>query len=143
MKKTLTISLLTLAFLVPGAFLSAQTEKASPALDYSGFVNCDGVKTPSEKGRQNKCDFKALIDLVQKMINWLFYISIPIATVLFAYAGLLYLSGKESNINKAKAIFLAVVIGFIIMLVAWFAVSTILKWFASPDSGATSLIADK
>ena len=101
------------------------------------------MTTASEQGRQKECDFAALIALVQKMINWLFYISIPIATVLFAYAGLLHLSGKESNIKQSWAIFQAVAIGFIIMLVAWFAVSTVLKWFADPNSGATSLIETK
>ena len=157
MKKVFIITLLVLStLLTPQIFLFAQTKTttdAPPALDYKGFVNCDGViakeknkdgvMVNSEPDRLNKCDFADLIDLVQKMINWLFRISIPIATVLFAYAGLLYLSGQKGKIDNAKAIFLAVVIGFIIMLVAWFAVSTLLKWFASPNSGATTLIGDK
>ncbi|MES3031350.1 MAG: hypothetical protein V4697_02965 [Patescibacteria group bacterium] len=144
MKKIFVITLLALSILTPGAFLLAQSNTpVAPKLDYSGFVNCDGVITKGEEGRKTKCDFAALIALVQKMINWLFYISIPVATVLFAYAGLLYLSGQKGKIDTAKAIFLSVAIGFIIMLVAWFAVSTILRWFASPDSGATTLIGTK
>lgn len=134
--------------------INAQTETA-PELDYSRFVKCDGVPArnivngvdqgvkPGEEARQKECDFAALIDTVNKLINWLFIISIPIATVLFAWAGLLYLTGSEKNIGKAKSIFTSVGIGFIIMIVAWLAVYTVVNWLVKPNFGATSLIEQK
>lgn len=123
--------------------IRAQTETA-PKLDYSGFVKCDGIVTSvGEPDRQKECDFAALIDTINKLINWLFIISIPIATVLFAWAGLLYLTGSEKNIGKAKSIFTSVGIGFIIMIVAWLAVYTVVNWLVKPNFGATSLIEQK
>ncbi len=101
------------------------------------LVRCDGVVT---KQGEVPCDFGALINTTKFIINWLFVITIPIATVLFAYGGLLYLTGQDSKIKQAKAIFLSVAIGFIIMLIAWFAVTTIVNWFTESNSGANTLI---
>ncbi len=110
------------------------------ALDYSGFVKCDGVLTPGEEGRKTVCDFSALMKTIIGLINWLFIIAIPIATVLFAYAGLLYMTGVSGNRVKANKIFTSVAIGFSIMLVAWISVRTVVDKFTDKDSGATTFI---
>ncbi len=133
MKKIiLKIIVLVIAIVFPALSFA---QNAPPPLDYSGFVKCDGVvkKDGSEPQRDVKCDFVALVDTVNKGINWLFIISIPIATVLFAYAGLLYLTGASGNISKAKTIFTSVGIGFIIMITAWFVVRTAVGWFLDDD----------
>jgi hypothetical protein len=114
-----------------------------PKLDYSGFVKCDGVVTKGEEGRQVRCDFVALMDTIVKLINWLFSISTAIAVALFAWSGILYMTGKSANISKAKSVFTSVGIGFIIMIVAWLAVYTAVKWIVDPNFGATSLIEEK
>ncbi len=108
------------------------------ALDYSGFVKCDGVKAPvaDEPKRQTECDFNALLDTIKLAINWLFVITIPIVTVLFAYAGFLYMTGSQGNIKTAKSIFTSAATGFIIMLIAWFAVITVINWFITDTSKA-------
>jgi len=103
-------------------------------LDYSGLVQCDGVLTPGEEGRQRICNFNALLGTVKYVINWLFIISIPIATVAFAYGGLLYLTGSQGNISTAKSIFTSVAKGFIIMLIAWVAVVTVVNWFVEKNT---------
>jgi len=119
--------------------LAAANEEVK--LDYSGFVKCDGVvKKDGEPYRQEECDFIALMDTVVKMVNWLFMISIPIATALFAWAGILYMTGIAKNRTKANNIFVSVATGFIIMLVAWFGVRTVVDQFASPDSGVTTFL---
>ena len=132
MKKIIISSIFGLIILLPSYSLAA--------LDYSRLVKCDGVVTEGEDSRQNPCDFAALIDMVNSTINWLFLITIPVVTVLFAWSGLLYMSGKEANIKKARAMFTAVGIGFIIMLVAWAGVYTLVSWFAEEDSGAKSFL---
>jgi hypothetical protein len=112
---------------------------ATPALDYSGFVKCDGEVKVEEQGRKTKCDFAALLKTVISLVNWLFYISIPIAVVLFAWGGVLYMTGKPDNMGKARNIFAAVVVGFIIMITAWFLVRQVVSWFVD-DPAATTFV---
>lgn len=116
-----------------------QTQDADK-LHYSGLVQCDGVITPGETYRKNVCDFNDLLGTVKFIINWIFIISIPLATALFAYAGILYLTGTQGNIGTAKDIFSSVAKGFIIMLIAWFAVVTVVNWFVEKNSGADIFI---
>lgn len=119
----------------------AQNEIGSK-LDYSGLVKCDGVLTKdgTEPDRQTVCDFNALLDTVKSGINWLFFMTVPIVTVLFAYGGFLYMTGVKGNMDTAKKIFQSAAKGFIIMLVAWFAVVTVVSWFVKPDSGADTFV---
>ncbi len=135
MKKYLITLTIFLSLIVP-VFSFAQN--AQPVkLDYSGLVKCDGVVAkdingnPLEKDRQQVCDFNALMNMVKSTINWLFFITVPIVTVLMAYAGLLYMTGTSGNISTAKKIFPSVAKGFIIMLVAWISVITVVNWFVT------------
>jgi hypothetical protein len=133
-KITLTF-FLSLAVLSP-VFVLAQTEVK---LDYSGFVKCDGVVRAGEDGRQTPCDFGALINTIISAINWAFYISIPLAVALFAYAGVLFMTGSQGNIKTAKDIFKTVAVGFIIMITAWFLVRQFVSWFVK-DATATTFL---
>jgi hypothetical protein len=74
----------------------------------------------------NLCD---LGELAQRIVNWLVVVSIPVATVLFAYSGwLLFTSGANpTQIDKAKKTGWAVLVGFCIVLGAWLLVQTSLK----------------
>ncbi len=96
-------------------------------LDYKSWVKCDGVITPGEKDRQNKCDFVALINTAKGLINWAFMLSIPLIIGIMAYAGFLYMTGSEGNIKKAKGFIWNAIIGFVIMLSAWFIVTFVLN----------------
>lgn len=152
MKKILFTSFLVLSLMSIGApAVLAQ----APKLDYSGFVKCDGVvagkksdgtpikgSTPKagEEERQTVCNFAALIETVIKTINWMFIISIPVATALFAYAGALYMTAVPGKMGQAKKIFVSVGIGFIIMISAWVAVRTLVGWFAKETSGANTFL---
>lgn len=111
------------------------------ALDYSGLVKCDGVTTDSEQSRQTKCNFEALMKMANSIINWLFTLSVPIIIGLIAYAGFLFMTGKSGDREKAKKILWNAIIGFVVMLCAWFIVSTLLKWLVSESfTGANTLI---
>ncbi|HEY4503627.1 MAG TPA: pilin [Candidatus Paceibacterota bacterium] len=125
----------------------AQERVLSPGdqLGYDGLVDCDGVLTKQgepgyEPGRQRICDFNALMGTINKIINWMFAISIPVAVTLFSYAGILYMKGTQADRTKANKIFTDVGIGFIIMLTAWFGVRTVVDWFVENNSSATSLL---
>lgn len=84
-----------------------------------GLVPCDGPE----------CDFGHLMELIQDILNFLIAIAIPIAAVMFAYAGWLYLSGggNQEKIKQAHKIFGSVVIGIVLVLTAWLIVNTLLS----------------
>lgn len=108
-------------------------------LDYGGLVKCDGVRSldkdgkplPGEEGRQNVCNFQALMGMVNSIIKWIFGLTIPIFIGLFAYAGFLYMTPNPGNREKSNKMLWAGLKGFVIMLIAWFGVSTLLGWIVS------------
>lgn len=137
--KFLLFSFLIISFVFPAITFSADV------LDYSGLVKCDGVITDTEKFRQEECDFIALMGMVNSIVNWVFGISIPIAVASFAYSGFLYMTGEQGKMKQARGIMSNVAIGFIIMLCAWFIVSTLIKWVVKDKylDITTSLIESK
>jgi Type IV secretion system pilin len=89
------------------------------------LVPCTGVGT-------DVCDFNKLIELIKRVTNFLlFTLSISIAGIMFAYAGILFLTsgGNASAKEKATSIFKKVLFGLIIALAAWLIVTTILGAF--------------
>lgn len=87
------------------------------------------------------CDFNQLVGMAQRIINILMFVfAAPIATVLFAWAGFLYVtaSADPSQVGKAKGIFMHVLTGLIIALGAWLIVNlittTLLKGSPTADT---------
>lgn len=103
----------TLAFVFVG-FLAL-----IPAVGFAQIVPCQGPD----------CDWGALITLGERILKFMVTISVFVAAIMFAYAGWLFFSdtGNASNVEKGKKIFGAVVLGLIIVLVAWLVVDTILE----------------
>ena len=59
-----------------------------------GLVPCDGGATP--------CDFAALLTLISNVLDFMIYsVATPIAAIMFAYAGFLYLTAQD-NEGKVK-----------------------------------------
>lgn len=114
--------------MIPLAY-SAESNNDPASSDFR-LVVCDGPED---------CDFNAVIEQVQVIINAMVVFGVMAAVIGMTYAGYLYLTGKESNINKAKDIFPKMFWGFIFMLSAWFIVIQILKWLTG-DSGFTALL---
>jgi len=80
-------------------------------------------------GELVECTFGHLILLLQNLITNLIIISTFLATAAFAYAGILLLTsgGNEAAKNKAKEIFMKVLIGYLWILGAWLLVYTITR----------------
>lgn len=76
------------------------------------------------------CGWNDLMALVNKVINFvLFKMALPIAAIMFAYAGFLMVTagGEAAHAReKAKEIFSNAVKGLIIALAAWLIISTLL-----------------
>ena len=85
------------------------------------LVTCDGAD----------CDFNALMELVNEVIRFiLFNMVVPIAAIMFAYAGfLLVTAGGETAgaRTKAKTIFTNAVIGLVLAVASWLIIRTILS----------------
>jgi|GEM_PF-1349977 len=81
--------------------------------------------------RTAPCQACHVIKLADNLIRFAIYAATLIATLMFVYAGFLYLSSAANpeNIAKAHKIFFNVVIGFIIVLIAWLLVATLLRVF--------------
>lgn len=103
------------------------TGNATTGSGYKGLVRCDGVKDLNNS-QSRVCNYAALVDTVNYLIDWLLYIAVTLSVLLFMYAGGLYITGVPKNIDKAHDIFKSVVKGLIFMLLAWFIISTLLDW---------------
>lgn len=118
---------------------SATTQKPCTS-GTCGLVVCDAVSSASGGSGQTICDFNAFLKEMRTVINWLFVIAIPVAIVLFAFGGVLYIIGTSKNRTWANQIFTATGIGFGIMLIAWVSVYTIVSWLTASGTGITSFL---
>jgi hypothetical protein len=76
----------------------------------------------------NDCDFNDLLKLVNNIIEWIVFISTPVAAGVFAWAGFTYMTtGVVDERTKAKNMIQKVFLGFVFILAAWLLVSTILN----------------
>jgi hypothetical protein len=96
------------------------------------------VLVPCDNSAGQPCNFNALMTLVNNIINFiLYYMAIPIAAIMFAYAGfLLVTAGGEAAgaRTKAKSIFTNAVIGLILAVACWLIVKLILSTLAPAGS---------
>ncbi len=79
----------------------------------------------------DKCTMCHIVQLIQNILSFLVTISVIVATLMFIYAGFLYLTagGSADKIKSANKIFTNVFIGFIFVLGAFLIVDTIMKTF--------------
>jgi hypothetical protein len=151
--KTLFLSVLVLVLILPSISLAQDRPKASDDPTSSDFrlVWCDGPRdlvkygnlSETEKNNFVPCDFAGAMGQVQHLINIMLGLGVLSAIVLFCWAGYLYIQaatvGKEEGIKDAKVIFKKVIVGFVIMICAWFIVYQLLAWLAK-SSTATALL---
>lgn len=93
----------------------------TPVFAFADLIPCNGTTTD--------CNFNAFITLINNVINFIFKgMAIPIAAVMFFYAGFLMVTsaGSSESKTKAKNIFSNAVIGLAIAAGAWIIIKTIL-----------------
>jgi hypothetical protein len=97
-----------------------------------------GALSPTCAGNFGEnCEFCNLVSLAQRIINFSVYMGIVVGTLMFTYAGVLYVTSAPNpgNIEKAHKIFWNVLIGLIIVLGAWLVVDVVMKTFYSGEFG--------
>lgn len=74
------------------------------------------------------CDCDDLIELFQNILNTGIYLAVVLSAILFAWAGLQYLTNATNAEGKshAKELIKSVTIGLVIMLAAWLIVDTLM-----------------
>jgi len=112
-----------------------QTPTQTSSGNAKGLVVCTGATDGT--GRPI-CNFNYFLIEMRTVINWLFVIAIPIAIVLFAFGGVLYIIGTSKNRTWANQIFTATGIGFGIMLIAWVSVYTIVSWLTTGTNSSSN-----
>jgi len=99
-----------------------------PALSFGAdLIPCGTTSNPTPCGGAE--GWNQLMTLVNNVIHFvLFDMVVPIAAIMFAYAGILLIfsGGDTSKRSKAKSIFINVAIGFIIAIAAWLIIEFIL-----------------
>lgn len=131
MRSLFTFLAIALMFMVPHAVFAQST------IIPCGFdINGDGV-VKTMAGFDEECDFNDLITLAQNVINFLIFgIASPLAAIMFAYAGFLYVTnrGNEGQVKQAHDIFLYVFWGLVVALGAWVFVNFILEFLLGAGS---------
>lgn len=116
----------------PGFINQTQTNQGG-----GGLVSCGNSSNPILATMCNLCDIGTLI---QNIINFLILLSIPLLAGLFAWAGILYFTaqGGSESIDKAHRIFKSVFIGFVMVVMAYFVVQTLLSAILDQQNFFTS-----
>jgi len=89
-----------------------------PHTTHAAIVTCSGPD----------CNWVSLVSLAQNVLSFIVSLAVVAAAIMFAYAGWLFFSSgaNASNLEQGKKIFTSVVVGLIIILVAWLVVDTLL-----------------
>ncbi len=101
------------------------------------IVPCGG------SGDQPACTLCHLWNLASNIINFIsFNLAIPIATLLFVAAGIIFLTsaGSEQKVGLAKSIFTNTAIGLLIIFCSWLLIDTLMKTLVNPDSSSGTII---
>jgi hypothetical protein len=120
------------ADVVTGAQVTGAQTVTQNVNTVGGIVPCSEPYSPDNP---ESCGLAKFIQLIQNVINALFLISIPLATIAFVYIGwtLLTAQGSVAKINDAKHIAKNVIWGFVIILSAWLIVYTITYALLDPS----------
>ncbi|MFH0805413.1 MAG: hypothetical protein V1901_00795 [Patescibacteria group bacterium] len=102
-----------------------------------------GPIVPCGGSGQSSCTLCHIWNLASNIINFIsFNLAIPIATLLFIVAGIIFLTsaGNEQKVGLAKSIFTSTVIGLLIIFCSWLLIDTLMKTLVNPDSSSGTII---
>jgi hypothetical protein len=104
----------------------------------AGFTQCG-------YGQNYDCDFNAALATIDRIIKFLLYIIVlPVAAILFAWAGIKLIvaraKGKAGAMSEAKELIGRVVVGLIIAMGAWILIKFVLVILGYTD--ASGIVAD-
>ena len=109
-----------------GFFNSTQTDILNNGLVSNCGYDIKTLSNPDGTGRA--CGLSDLITLIQRLIEYIFMLILPIAAIVFVYVGYLFLTsgGNPDKRKTAKKAMVSLVTGIVIIMAAWLIVRTIL-----------------
>lgn len=101
---------------------------------YNIFLTKEEKQAGIQKGRI--CGFNDAITLIQRSIEYIFILVLPIMALVFAYAGYMYMTSGDSSDkrSKAKKAILHALGGVVLILSAWLIVKTIVVSLGASDA---------
>ena len=89
----------------------------------------------------NQCDFYDFIETINRIINWIISMAGVIFTISFIYGGFIYITsgGDSGKQGKARDILWSTLKGFVIILVSWLIVYTIITTLVDQSQQGTVL----
>ena len=83
----------------------------------------------------NECTSCHFVKLIENVLDFLIVLSVLFATIMFVYAGFMMVTaaGNMGQVTKARAIFVDVVIGIVIVLSGYMIVDTVMKFIVGDD----------
>src|SRR3989344_8543030 len=110
-------------FTAASAFLLVFAILLLPTMSFAYSLGEPLVPPCGQDVATDKCGWNQLLGLVNNVITFaLVYMTVPIAAIMFAYAGFLMITAGEEAAGaktKAKDIFLNTVVGLVLALAAW------------------------
>lgn len=77
---------------------------------------------------ESECTFQDFLQLFANLVFYMVLISVPIAAIMFAYAGFKIMTSQGgAGLSQGKTMMVKVLIGFVFILAAWIIVSTIVN----------------
>jgi hypothetical protein len=130
--------ILGLLFMAGPTVVFAQSTLIPCGFDLNGDKQVKDANPPMlQSSPHEECYFNDVVTIAQNVINWLiFKLAMPLAAIMFAYAGFLYVTnqGNEGQVKQAHDIFTNVFIGLVIALAAWITVNFVLQFFLGANS---------
>lgn len=138
-KKNNFVSLLIVGFLFL-ILLTGITAWAADPTTPTPTEHFDQGLVPCGKGSAGPedCKLSSLVTLINNVLRFLLWVGTIVATAMIIYAGgrMVYFSGTNpAQAKAAKKILWNVVIGYLIMIVAWLVIKQLLGFFAG-NAGA-------
>lgn len=126
------------------AYVPCGTKDVEPAGSTQKVLGPGGVEKtiPGDGIVDNPCKFTDIIVLAKKFIMGWIIAGVIIATMGFAYAGLLYITsmGSTEKISHAHSICVKTFWGFVFMLSAWLIAYTMESIFLSDEARLNSFL---
>lgn len=112
---------------VTGGAAGALDVSPSMSISDAGLIPCGRRYGPNNTNVP--CTFSHIVILIQNLISFAFVLVMPIAAVVFMYAGFLLITSGSSpdKRTKARGIFGKAIIGIIFIMAAWLIVSLVLQ----------------
>jgi len=126
MSRAMAVQVITLLLI----FISFAPSLVFGELNLPSIVTCTGAP-----GSPTPCTVCHLMQAAQNVLNVGIFVAIFLSSLLFAWAGVLYLT-QSANIGeqgKARKLFRTVLFGLLLILAAWLIIDTLMKILVDPN----------